>query len=45
MLGSLLATSEGEIDIITNVRWPKPEKKEGKTDGIDVRHFEGFWEV
>ena len=44
MLGSPHATSEGVIDVVTNVRiiFGKPI---GKAGGIDVRHFEGFEEV
>ena len=44
MLGSPLATSEGAIEV-TKVRY-KYNKAEyiinGKTGGIDVRHFEGL---
>ena len=46
MLGSPLATSEGVIDVVTNVRnYKEPEYYHGKTGRIDVRHFEGFREV
>jgi hypothetical protein len=41
MLGLLLATNEGDIDIITDGRHKKYKKQKGKTGGIDVRHFEG----
>jgi hypothetical protein len=45
VLGSPLATCEDEIDIVTNVRRTGRMINIGKTGGIDVRHFEGFWEV
>ena len=46
MLDSPLATNEGGIDIMTDVRQPQWYKNEkGKTGGIDVRHFEGFCQV
>ena len=44
-LGPPLAMSEGMIDIITNVRNKNKFTIKGKTGGIDVRHFEVFWEV
>ena len=45
MLGSPLATINGEIDIITDVRREKNNREEGKTGGIDVGHSESFCEV
>ena len=46
MLGSPFSTSECVIDIITNVRRKKKNrKKDWKTGGIDVRHFGNFWKV
>jgi hypothetical protein len=44
IFGSPLATSEGGIDIVTNVREEIKRKKSWKTGGIGVRHFEDFWE-
>ena len=38
-LGSHIAMSEGVIDVVTNIR-VRP-KKEGKTSGTDVGHYEG----
>ena len=45
MLGSPIATSEGGIDVITDVRDPKFREKIRKTGGIDVRHFWRFSKV
>ena len=48
MLSSLLATSEGVIDVIMNVRTfmitPVTVRKsvDGKTGGIDIRHFKNL---
>ena len=42
MLDSPIATNEGLIDLITSV-WGRIRIFEGKTSGIDVGHFEGFW--
>ena len=42
-MGSPFATSEGVIDVVTNVRnKSKFTENIGKTDGIAVRHIEGF---
>lgn len=44
MLGSPIATIEGGIDVVTNVRrvYDQYTRKAG---GIDVRHFKSFREV
>ena len=50
MLSSLLATSEGVIDVIMNVRTFKfmitsitvRKSVDGKTGGIDTRHFKNL---
>ena len=43
MLGSPVATSEGGINVVTNVRVNvNTEKQNGKTGGIDVMHFRRF---
>ena len=39
-MGSPLATSEGGIDVLTNVRKPNQFTEKWKTGSIDVRHFE-----
>ena len=40
MLCSPVATSEGVIDVVTNVRRKKDRgKKKGKAGGIDIIHF------
>ena len=46
MLGSLIATIEGVIDLVTGV-WDQREKDEdeGNTAGIDVRHCKGSLKV
>ena len=43
MLGSPLATSEGDIDIITDIRQHQYKKQKRNASRIDVRHSEGFW--
>ena len=45
MLGSPLSTIEGGIDITTDIRRNYDKRDKGKADGIDIRHFDGFWEV
>ena len=46
MLGSPLAKNESLSDVVTNERYPSEFTRNiGKTGGIDVKHFEGFWEV
>ena len=46
MLGSPLAKNESLSDVVTNERYKSEFTKNiGKTSGIDVKHFEGFWEV
>ena len=42
MLGSPLATSEGAIDVVTNIRNKIKSTVKGKTGGVYIRHF---WEV
>ena len=39
MLGSLVATVEGIVDLVTGI-WDQREKEEdeGNTGGVDVRH-------
>ena len=45
-LDSPLATREGGIDVVTDVRMERVgyHFSMGKTGRIDVRHFEDFWE-
>ena len=46
MLGPPLPTSDGVIAVVTSVRNPsKFTRNIGKTGGIDIGHFKGFWEV
>ena len=42
MSGSPLATSEGAIDVVTDVRINAKKLYNGETGGIDVRHYKGF---
>jgi hypothetical protein len=46
MLGSLIATVEGVVDLVTGIRDQRPkESDEGNTAGVDVRHCKGSLKV